>query len=217
MTTPAQPLGGIRRLIPSTNVQITKIGDTLYIAASPPGGSGYTTIDDEGTPLTARSILDFQGAGVTASDGGTKTIVTIPGGAGGYALVQDEGTPLTVRTTLNFTGAGVTATDSGGVTKVDIPSGGGGGTFKQVTVNFGSGPAEDANTPAVAVVDTGVSATTKPVCSPSAVATADHDPDDYVAEGVMAYATNIQAGVGFDVVGSCRDQTWGQYVVNVTY
>lgn len=41
-------------------------------------------IRDEGTLLTQRDTIDFQGAGVTAADdaGTSRTIVTIPGGAG---------------------------------------------------------------------------------------------------------------------------------------
>lgn len=38
----------------------------------------YSSIADEGSPLPQRQIIDFQGAGVTASDNGVKTIVTIP-------------------------------------------------------------------------------------------------------------------------------------------
>ena len=46
------------------------------------GGSGHT-IQDEGTPLTARTNLNFVGAGVTVTDGGAgpnSTIVTVTGG-----------------------------------------------------------------------------------------------------------------------------------------
>jgi len=50
--------------------------------AAPPGGSGYATVEDEGTPLTQRTTINFVGAGVTASDSGGKTQVSIPGGAG---------------------------------------------------------------------------------------------------------------------------------------
>lgn len=53
--------------------------------AVPPGtSSGGHTIQDEGTPLTARAALDFVGAGVTATDdaGGNRTVVTIPGSGG---------------------------------------------------------------------------------------------------------------------------------------
>jgi uncharacterized membrane protein len=84
---------------------------------------GYDTVEDEGTPLTQRTTLDFQGSGVTAADSGGVTVVTIPGGSGGYDTVEDEGTPLTQRSTIDFQGAGVTAADSGGVTVVTIPGG----------------------------------------------------------------------------------------------
>lgn len=55
-----------------------------YAAAGGGGGAGHT-IRDEGTALTARPSLDFQGAGVTVTDdaGTNRTIVTIPGGGGG--------------------------------------------------------------------------------------------------------------------------------------
>jgi hypothetical protein len=43
------------------------------------GSSAYNLIQEEGTSLPARTTIDFQGAGVTATDDGTKTIVTIPG------------------------------------------------------------------------------------------------------------------------------------------
>ena len=46
--------------------------------------SGGHVIQEEGTPLTQQSNLNFTGAGVTASVGGEDTtIVTIPGGGGG--------------------------------------------------------------------------------------------------------------------------------------
>ena len=45
------------------------------------GGGGGHTIEDEGTPLTDRSALNFVGAGVTVTDdaGNDATVVTIPG------------------------------------------------------------------------------------------------------------------------------------------
>jgi len=46
------------------------------------GGGGYSTIQDEGVSLTQRTTIDFVGAGVTATDTGSKTQVSIPGGAG---------------------------------------------------------------------------------------------------------------------------------------
>lgn len=42
--------------------------------------TGYTIVQDEGSNLPQRQILDFQGAGVTAAEVAGKTVVTIPGG-----------------------------------------------------------------------------------------------------------------------------------------
>lgn len=50
----------------------------------------YTTIQNEGTNLTQESVLDFQGAGVTATNGAGKTIVTI------NAIAYARGNTLTV-------------------------------------------------------------------------------------------------------------------------
>lgn len=50
------------------------------------GGSGHT-IEDDGTPLTARTSLNFVGSGVTAADSGGKTVVTIS--SGGDALTSN--------------------------------------------------------------------------------------------------------------------------------
>lgn len=51
------------------------------------GGGGGHTIEDEGTPLTARTSLNFVGSGVTAADSGGKTVVTIS--SGGDALTSN--------------------------------------------------------------------------------------------------------------------------------
>ena len=73
---------------------------------------GYDTVEEEGSPLTQRSELNFVGAGVVASDDGEKTVVTIAGGGAGHTI-EDEGSPLATQPDLNFVGAGVTATNDG--------------------------------------------------------------------------------------------------------
>ena len=52
------------------------------------GGGGYATVRDEGVSLTARTVLNFTGAGVTVTDNSTTsaTDVTIPSGAGTPAV-----------------------------------------------------------------------------------------------------------------------------------
>ena len=94
--------------------------------------AGYDTIDEEGSPLTQRSELNFVGAGVTASDDGEKTVVTIPSGGG--HIIEDEGSPLATQPDLNFVGAGVTATNDGENTATVITIPGGGGSFSQEEV-----------------------------------------------------------------------------------
>lgn len=82
----------------------------------------YTTIQEEGSNLTQQSVLDFQGAGVTATNGAGKTIVTIPIQPA-YATIQEEGSSLPQRSTIDFQGIGVQATDVGGKTVVTVLSG----------------------------------------------------------------------------------------------
>ena len=70
-------------------------------------------IQDEGSGLPVQPIIDFVGAGVTATNGSGKTIVTIPGGPGGgnYQTVQSAGVAQPARPALNFLAStgGVTA------------------------------------------------------------------------------------------------------------
>jgi hypothetical protein len=72
--------------VPTGTVASTDVQAAIAeVAAEAAGGSAHT-IEDEGTALTQRGALNFAGAGVTATDTGTKTLVTIPGGGGGAKL-----------------------------------------------------------------------------------------------------------------------------------
>ncbi|MEI7510262.1 MAG: hypothetical protein WCJ62_12460, partial [Flavobacterium sp.] len=69
-----------------TNITITNNADDITIDSS---GGGYSTIQDEGLPLPLQTVIDFQGAGVTATNGFGKTIITIPsGGASSYLFAR---------------------------------------------------------------------------------------------------------------------------------
>lgn len=75
----------IRKLQAGTNVTIDDSNiEYPIINATGGGGSGHT-IEDEGTPLTTRTKLNFVGAGVTVTDdsGDDATVVTISGGGSG--------------------------------------------------------------------------------------------------------------------------------------
>jgi hypothetical protein len=72
------------------------------------GGGGYTTVQDEGVALTVRTVLNFVGAGVTATDDGTRTVVTIPGGGAAPVTSVFTRTGAVVAVTGDYTAAQVT-------------------------------------------------------------------------------------------------------------
>lgn len=95
-------------------------------------GSGYGTIQEEGSNLTGRTTMNFIGAGVTAADdaGNSRTNITIPGGAtlaqgtlagrggaSGSGLAEE----ITLGTNLSFSGTTLNATGGGssGLTLVE--------------------------------------------------------------------------------------------------
>lgn len=77
------------------------------------GGSGYSVVQDEGTPLTARSTINFVGAGVTATDSGSVTTVTIPGGGGGGITVTRATITVPANTVGEYTATVVDGSATG--------------------------------------------------------------------------------------------------------
>jgi hypothetical protein len=75
--------GGTKGLVPAPASGDAAAGKFLKAdgtwTAPSGGGGGYATVKNEGTSLTARTVLDFIGPGVVAADdaGNTKTSVTI--------------------------------------------------------------------------------------------------------------------------------------------
>jgi len=95
------------------------------------------------------------------------------------------------------------------------PSGAGGSVTKGVAeVDFGANTTQ-SDIATVSVADTSVTSTSYPSVSIYAIATTDHDPDDYMAEGLVPYVTNVSNGVGFDISVRAPNLTWGKY--KVTY
>ena len=116
--------------------------DVVYPPAGTSGGGGggggtALAIQDEGaTQETDTGLINFTGAGVTASSTGAGAVeVNVPGGGSGVD-VEDEDLPVATATTLNFTGDGVQASDAGGG-QVDIliTGGGGGGSSYTGTIS----------------------------------------------------------------------------------
>lgn len=101
-----------------TNMTITSnqgtSSATLVFDAS--GAGGYATIDDEDTPLTQRTTLNFEGAGVTCADDTDQTTCTIPGGGG-------TGVASTMTVTQYYAAGGANQTGAGPIWDIPVSSG----------------------------------------------------------------------------------------------
>jgi hypothetical protein len=151
--------------------------------------------------------------------------VTVQSGA----VLNTTGTGVINATEINGivipvgSGAGtsglVPVTDGAGNAAWSVPSGGGGsGVISgQVLADFGFQSGLETDITTVTVTASWITSGTILVCSPAPLATADHDPDDYSVEGIVAYAENLIVGTSFDIrVKSCGDGeiTWGKYYIN---
>lgn len=92
--------GGVKKLdCVGTGVSCARSGVVGTITVSGGGGSGYATVQDEGTSLTQRATVNFIGTSISCVDnaGATKTDCTISGGGSGldHAAVMS-------RTSLGF-------------------------------------------------------------------------------------------------------------------
>lgn len=94
---PSTPASGSAVVYAKTDGKVYSKDDAgnEYDLTAGAGGSGYTTVQDEGSSLTARSTINFVGGGVTATDDGSKTVVTIPTGTGDYIMLSDTKTQNT--------------------------------------------------------------------------------------------------------------------------
>lgn len=86
----------------------------------------------------------------------------------------------------------------------------------QATVDFGFSTGNEGDTATVTVNTTWVTSSSQISCLAYGGTTTDHDPDDPVVEGIVAYAQNIVVGVSFDIVAYAPQNTWGKYLINAT-
>ena len=173
-------------------------------AQGPAGDTGPQGPQGDSGPTGSQGIQGIQGpAGADGADGADgddgATGATGPAGPG----VPTGGTTGQVlKKTSNADHATAWEDPSGGINSV------------QATVDFGSGNPEQTEA-IVTVAAPWVTPTTKIFCTVDATqSTADHDPDDVVAERMIAHAQNIVDGVGFDIKVSASFGTFGQYKVN---
>ena len=98
------------------------------------------------------------------------------------------------------------------------PPGGGGGSLTVVTgqVNFGPNTGQD-NLVTVTIPAATIGAGSFPIAFLRGTATADHDPEDYMVEGIEVVAANVVAGVSVDVIAYAPDGSFGLYDVGVAF
>lgn len=88
-----QALNGSGEFMPVT-VSPSSAFDTNTLTLTVSGGgatNAYNLVEDEGIALTARTTINFVGAGVSAADSGGKTVVTISGGGSGATINPTDG------------------------------------------------------------------------------------------------------------------------------
>lgn len=205
---------------PTTGQVLTATSSTAATWQTPSGGGGSaTTIYIDQTPDNgAYGLLAGAVNGVNAVftvSQGSYTTGTLSVYLNGQLLTQGASNDYQETTpgsgTFTFitapaTGSIVTSSYQKNVTVATAVSG-------QATVDFGAVTVE--NSIARVTVNTAAALTASIIMvSPSGVATATHDTNDYQWDNISGYVSNIVNGVSFDIVGVAPNGSFGTYVFN---
>ena len=126
--------------------------------------------------------------------------------------IKDEGVSKTASAaSIDFVGSGVNVTNTGSDVTVTINGGSGTFAISQVELDFGNN--EDFNT-SLFISDASVTATSKVVCSISAVATSDNTIEDILVSNISLMAGNNVNASGFTIYAYAPDGASGKFKVN---
>lgn len=90
----------------------------------------------------------------------------------------------------------------------------GGPRVVKATVDFGRANGGEDSIAAVTVAATWVTESSAIVCVPDPAGSIDHSAEDAVVENVESYVTTVNPGIGFDIIASAPNGTWGRYAIN---
>jgi len=203
-------------------------GDMLKSTYDPANGERQVAFGDQLPDIT--SLVPYAGAdknlnlnvqhlnfdtdsgGIVFAEG-TPDELSIKSGTQGQLQMsaQQSGSILGIDFTALTTGQVLTVPDKTGT--IALTSDITGGIKGQVILDFGSISQEDTNT-TTTVLSTDIKTSSVVTISPSGVSTTDHDPEDYMCDGISAYITNIIDGISFDIIGLAQNNSWGQYIMN---
>lgn len=199
-------------------------------AAGAPSSASYVTLAlDAG--LTAERTAAVTSP-ITLTDGGANNPVTwafdqtvVLGNNARVAVTRNSAATISTRRKLNFIESGIITIGvvddgAGEETEITIGAVGGGTTVISgaATVDFGNTPGVEDGVTTVTVASASVGAGSRFRVAPRySSALTDHDADDYAAEGISAIIGTVTPGVGFDIIASANDATWGQYNIDWAY
>lgn len=219
-------LPAAERVIDLTGVSEIRL--QAYMYAYNPGILGFNTAS------TVTVVLEYQPIGggtwtalvtgpqVTGSLSALQAIsgwTTLPAAARAdvrlrLRLLTPSGTAITsvgeyieLHTRADATLLGATGTSSG-ITAVGLHT-----VTAEVNFGFPAGGEDFIATTTVPV--NWVASGAALFCTPAAMSSADHDPEDAAVEGISAYVSTIRAGVSFDIVATAPRGTWGRYKITV--